>query len=45
MKKDGKYQFRSVSPGHYKVTVQRADGKTVPAQIIVVQVGTTTRVK
>jgi len=43
--KDGKYQFRSVSPGQYQVTVKHADGITDATKAILVRVGSTARVQ
>lgn len=45
VKKDGKYHFRSVSPGQYEVTVKHADGTTDPTKAVVVRVGSTARVQ
>ncbi|MEJ7745487.1 MAG: carboxypeptidase-like regulatory domain-containing protein [Luteimonas sp.] len=45
LKKDGKYQFRSVSPGQYEVTVKHADGTTDPTKAVLVKVGSTARVQ
>lgn len=43
--KDGKYQFRSVSPGSYEVKVKHADGTTDPTKAVLVKVGSTARVQ
>lgn len=45
IKKDGKYQVRMVPTGEYIVTVTHADGRPEPRKLVVVNVGTTTRVK
>ena len=45
IEKDGKYMFRRVPTGTYAVTVTHAEGTTVKPQGVVVQVGTTARVK
>lgn len=45
VKKDGKYQFRSVSPGQYDVTVEHADGTTDPTKAVLVKVASTARVQ
>ncbi len=45
LKKDGKYQLRSVSPGSYNVTVRHADGTSDSTRTVLVKVGSTARVQ
>lgn len=45
IKRDGKFQVRLVPTGLYVVTVKHGDGKAEPAKLVLVRVGTTTRVK
>lgn len=45
IKKDGKFQVRSVPTGQYVVTITHADGQSEPAKPIMVKVGSTARVQ
>lgn len=45
IKKDGKFQVRSVPTGSYVVIITHADGKAEPAKPIVVRIGSTARVQ
>ena len=45
IKKDGKFQVRSMPIGEYVVTITHADGKVEPAKSVLVRVGSTARVQ
>lgn len=45
IKKDGKFQMRSVPTGEYVVAITHADGRAEPAKLVAVRVGSTARVK